>query len=234
MDVLITGANRGIGKALFDLYKADGVDIAGTARQPAAGSGLIGFDVTDPDAADRLGQTFAGQSLPLLICNAGVYLDSERAHGDRYAPAIWAETFAVNVTGVWLTISALLPALRAAKGKIAILSSIMASDTRAPGGSYAYRASKAAALNLGRNLAADLRADGIAVGIYHPGWVRTEMGGRTADIEPEAAAEGLAARFAALSLATTGVFEDWRGGPVLRVSAAPLPFAPAPHMKPAI
>jgi NAD(P)-dependent dehydrogenase (short-subunit alcohol dehydrogenase family) len=53
----------------------------------------------------------------------------------------------------------------------------MGSSERAPGGSYIYRASKAAATNLGRNLATDLAPRGIAVGIYHPGWVRTDMGG---------------------------------------------------------
>ena len=65
-----------------------------------------------------------------------------------------------------------LPLKLAEGAKIAIISSQMASDTKASGGSYIYRASKAAALNLGRNLATDLRKDGIAVGIYHPGWVK--------------------------------------------------------------
>jgi aspartate kinase len=58
----------------------------------------------------------------------------------------------------------------------------MGSSERARGGSYIYRASKAAATNLGRNLATDLAPRGIAVGIYHPGWVRTDMGGSSADI----------------------------------------------------
>ena len=87
----------------------------------------------------------------------------------------------------------------------------MASDTKAPGGSYIYRASKTAALNLGRNLATYLRKDGIAVGIYHPGWVKTDMGGTGADIGTAEAASGLIARFDALSLETTGCFETWDG-----------------------
>jgi NAD(P)-dependent dehydrogenase (short-subunit alcohol dehydrogenase family) len=125
---------------------------------------------------------------------------------------MWAETFATNVTGVFLAVQALLPGLRAAgAAKIAIISSQMASHTRAPGGSYVYRASKAAALNLGRNLAADLAPEGIAVGIYHPGWVRTDMGGAAAEISVDEAAEGLIARFAALGPASTGCFETWDG-----------------------
>jgi NAD(P)-dependent dehydrogenase (short-subunit alcohol dehydrogenase family) len=101
--------------------------------------------------------------------------------------------------------------VRAGRGKIAIIASQMGSSTRAPGGSLIYRASKAAAINLGRNLATDLRGDGIAVGIYHPGWVQTQMGGAAADITPEASAAGLTDRFDALNLAQTGVWEDWTG-----------------------
>ena len=74
-----------------------------------------------------------------------------------------------------------------------------------------YRASKAAVLNLGRNLAADLKSDGIAVGIYHPGWVRTDMGGGSADISVEEASAGLITRFEDLSLASTGCFLTWDG-----------------------
>ncbi|MEL7154379.1 MAG: SDR family NAD(P)-dependent oxidoreductase, partial [Pseudomonadota bacterium] len=77
--------------------------------------------------------------------------------------------------------------------------------------SYIYRSSKAAALNLGRNLASDLREDGIAVGIYHPGWVRTDMGGSSAEILVGDAADGLVERFDRLSIATTGCFETWDG-----------------------
>ena len=87
----------------------------------------------------------------------------------------------------------------------------MASSERASGGSYIYRASKAAALNLGRNLATDLRREGIAVGIYHPGWVQTDMGGGAADITVDDAVSGLVDRFAALNIAKTGCFETWDG-----------------------
>ena len=66
-------------------------------------------------------------------------------------------------------------------------------------------------MNLGRNLASDLRAQGVPVGIYHPGWVQTDMGGAAADIDVDQSAQGLMARFDALSLETTGVFETWDG-----------------------
>ncbi|MCV2874114.1 SDR family oxidoreductase [Defluviimonas sp. WL0050] len=208
MRILITGANRGIGRALFDAYSARGDAVTGTARKTG---GLLPLDVTDPDSVRAMADAVGPAPLDLLICNAGVYLDKGQPLPSGYSADMWAATFAANVTGVFLTVQALLPNLRTAKGRIAILSSIMASDTRAPGGSYIYRASKAAALNLGRNLAVDLKPDGIAVGIYHPGWVRTDMGGSGADIDMETSASGLMARFDALSPATTGCFEDYAG-----------------------
>ncbi|MEM8630357.1 MAG: SDR family NAD(P)-dependent oxidoreductase [Pseudomonadota bacterium] len=217
MTIVITGASRGIGRGLFDRYTTLGEDVIGTHRR-AAPDGAPGrwlpLDVTDEASVSAFGQAFDGTAVDLLVCNAGVYEDKGHTLADGYPADMWARSFATNVTGVFLTIQAMLPALaRAEAPKIAILSSQMASHTRAAGGSYIYRASKAAVLNLGRNLASDLRDEGIAVGIYHPGWVRTDMGGGRADIAVEEAVEGLAERFHDLTLATTGVFETWDGRP---------------------
>lgn len=210
MTILITGANRGIGKAMFDSYTTQGADVIGTHRATDAGA-MRQLDVTDPASqsalADRLGDT----TIDLLICNAGIYPDKGQLLDHGYPADMWADGFATNVTGVFLTIQHLLPHLRHAKGKIAIISSQMASHTRAPGGSYIYRASKAAVLNLGRNLATDLAPEGISVGIYHPGWVRTDMGGNAAAIDTDESARGLMARFASLGPATTGCFETYDG-----------------------
>ncbi len=210
MTVLITGANRGIGRALWDRYAARG-PVIGTRR---AGGRAEGWedDVRAPESHAALAARLEGQAISLLVCNAGVYPDRGETLDAGYPAPLWAEGFATNVTGVFLTVQSLLANLRAAQGaKIAVISSQMASHTRAPGGSYIYRASKAAALNLGRNLASDLKAEGIAVGIYHPGWVQTDMGGASAEITVDLAADGLMARFDALSLETTGCFETWDG-----------------------
>lgn len=207
--ILITGANRGIGKALADHHAAMGHEVLACAR---SGKDHLNLDVTDAASQAALAKRLDGRRIDTLVCNAGVYLDKGHALETGYAPELWAQTFAANVTGVFLTVQHLLPNLRLSdQPRIAIISSQMASDTRAPGGSYIYRASKAAALNLGRNLAADLKPQGIAVGIYHPGWVQTDMGGSAADITVTEAAAGLAARFAALDLESTGCFETWDG-----------------------
>lgn len=209
MAVLITGANRGIGRALFDHYSATGEAI-GTSRDGAAPFERL--DVRDPKAQTALAHRLKGRAIDLLVCNAGVYPDKGQPLEGGYGADLWADAFATNVTGVFLTIQALLPNLRAATSpRIAIIASQMASQELAPGGSYIYRASKAAAVNLGRNLAVDLRADGIAVGIYHPGWVQTDMGGSAAAITVAEARDGLIQRFAELSVETTGCFQTWDG-----------------------
>ncbi|MEO3415673.1 SDR family oxidoreductase [Roseovarius sp. CAU 1744] len=209
MHVVITGANRGIGRALAAHYHAAGDHVTGTARRDAT---LARLDVTDPDQQAAFAQSLANRPVDLLICNAGVYLDKNETFERGFPAPMWQQTFAANVTGVFLTVQALLPCLKRADApKIAIISSIMASQTNAPGGSYIYRASKAAALNLGRNLAVDLAPDGIAVGIYHPGWVRTDMGGNAADITVEDAVAGLTRRFDDLSPEISGCFQTWDG-----------------------
>ncbi|WP_050603215.1 SDR family oxidoreductase [Ruegeria sp. 6PALISEP08] len=207
MHIVITGANRGIGQTLAQCYVNRGENVTGTARDNSL---QVRLDVSDPLQQSAMAEQLKDQPVDLLICNAGVYLDKGHTIDD-YPADMWAQSFATNVTGVFLTVQALLPNLRASGGKVAILSSQMASHTRAPGGSYIYRASKAAVLNLGRNLATDLKKDGIAVGIYHPGWVQTDMGGATADIDVDQAVSGLIKRFDDLSLATTGCFETYDG-----------------------
>ena len=209
MRVLITGANRGIGRALYDGYVARGDDVIATTRNEAS-DGWLQLDVTDPASVTAMANQLKGEAIDLLICNAGVYLDKGNELGNGYTSNVWADTFAANVTGVFLTIEALLSNLRAVGGKVAIISSQMGSSERSGGNAFAYRSSKAAALNLGRNLAVDLSPD-VAVGIYHPGWVQTDMGGAKADITVDESSSGLLWRFDFFGPDTTGFFEMWNG-----------------------
>lgn len=186
-------------------YRDMGEAVIGTSR---SGDGdLWRLDVTRVADFKDLTAQLERVALSLLVCNAGVYADKELRDEQRNAQ-VWAVSFAVNVTGVFLTVQACLPALRRGGGKIAMLGSAMGSDQRAPGGSYAYRASKAALLNLGRNLATDLE---LPVGIYHPGWVRTDMGGSGADIAVAESVSGLMARFAELDRESSGCFRSYDG-----------------------
>ena len=214
--VFIIGASRGIGREMARQAKARGDRVVVSVRTGAAAVELeplvdqvVTFDATDEDAM----QAVAGNLGPvdLLVCNAGVY----RGRGAIEAPDsgldAWSDVLLTNVAGPFLAARAFLGNVLQAQGKIVIVSSKMGSSSLAPGGAYLYRASKAAATNLACNLASELKAQGIAVGSYHPGWVRTDMGGDAADISVEESASGLLGRFDALSLATSGVFEDYAG-----------------------
>lgn len=213
MTILITGANRGIGKGLADEWRKAGADVIGTARSEP---GMEPLDVAEPESISALGKRLDGQPVSTLVCNAGILLDRHEQLDNGYPAELWAKHFQVNVTGVFLTVQALLPNLRLAlaKGeapKIAIISSKLGSQASAGGGRYIYRASKAAALNLGRNLAMDLREQGIAVGIYHPGWVATDMGGNQAEVSVAQSVDGLRRQIDDLTLADTGCFRAWNG-----------------------
>ena len=221
--ILITGANRGIGLSMARLAAQRGDTVIATARQPDDAGALAelaretgrviirALDVTDEASVAAFAEATT-EDVDLLVLNAGVL----NAYGGLDDPAhtaeAWREVLMTNVAGPFLVARALLPHVDRSEGKkIAIVSSVMGSSERAPGNAYPYRTSKAAAVNLARNLAAELESRGIAVGAYHPGWVRTDMGGGSADITPEESAGGLLGRFDALSMATTGVFEDYRG-----------------------
>lgn len=208
MLTVVTGASRGIGAALAAALPGE---VVGTSR--AGGGGLVALDLAGAADFAALRDRLGGRPLDALICNAGVYLDRADGIEDGYPAEMWAASFAVNAAGPFRTVQALLPNLRAARGKVMIVSSQMGASDHAGGGSYVYKASKAAAINLALGLAADLKADGIAVGVCHPGWVRTDMGGGAAAISPEESAAGLLARLDALSPATSGRFETWDGRP---------------------
>lgn len=209
MHVVITGVSRGIGHALAERYCRMGHEVTGTAR---SGGAEVALDVTESDQFEALAAHVDGKPVDLLVCNAGIYPDKGQSLASGFAPATWAEVMATNVTGVFLAVQTLMTGLQLAKQpKIAILSSRLGSDELAAGGSYVYRASKAAALNLGRNLAVDLKELDIAVGIYHPGWVRTDMGGEKGEVGVGDSADGLIAEFDRLTLATTGCFRTWDG-----------------------
>ena len=108
MEILVTGANRGIGAALLDGYAALGIAAMGTSRDGAVG---LKLDVTDQDSISELGQHYAERRLDLLVCNAAVFLDRGRSL-EQLVAEDWARTMAVNVTGVAETVRILLPALR--------------------------------------------------------------------------------------------------------------------------
>jgi NAD(P)-dependent dehydrogenase (short-subunit alcohol dehydrogenase family) len=221
--LLITGANRGIGLELTKRYAADGWTVIAACREPKSatelkairGISVEALDVTDYAAVDKLAQTYDGTPIDLLLNNAGIYGNRDGAlkvsDFDTYLQVLH-----VNSVAPMKLALAFLPHLKATKGgaKIATISSRMGSISLGGGGSYAYRASKAA-INAGmHNLALDLKSSGISCITLHPGWVKTDMGGAGADIDVATSAAGLKTVIDRLALKDTGKFYNYDGGEI--------------------
>ena len=220
--ILVTGANRGIGLEFVRQYAAEGTDIIACCRKPEAAKELqalaktgkvraMALDVGDAASAAGLAQALRGEAVDILINNAGVF-GPERQSASQSDYDGFAYTFRVNGIGPLIVSQALHDNL--AQGhdkKLVVLTSKMGSISDSSGGALAYRASKAAVNMIMHVLAHDWAADGILVGILHPGWVKTEMGGPDALIAPQESVRGLRARIAELSPRTSGHYLDYRG-----------------------
>ncbi len=215
--VLITGAGRGIGLALAAAFKARGDRVIATCRgvSPALAAPGVqvedGIDVAADDAFRRLDQRLGELRLDVLLLAAGVLSQERLGELDDAALARMRHQFEVNALGPLRAAEALRHRLGAGS-KLAILTSRMGSIAdNGSGGYYGYRASKAAVNAIGRSLAIDLRAQGVAVALLHPGYVRTDMTGGRGDISPEESARNLIARIDALDLAQSGGFRHASG-----------------------
>lgn len=207
--VLITGANRGIGLELARHYAGNGWQVIGVCRQTSTELDSIakkvvqGIDVTEPKSIETLVSAVAGEPIDLLINNAGLLQDEQLGSIDFDSIRRQME---INAYAPLRVTEALLPNMETG-GKIALITSRMGSIAdNDSGGRYGYRASKAALNAFGKSLAMDLKPDGIAVALLHPGYVKTRMVNFGGMITPEEAATGLSARIDALTLDNSGSF----------------------------
>lgn len=216
--VVITGANRGIGLGLARLYAAAGHQVVMGARKPGLSTDVPGeilpLDVGSDDSVAAFAAALNGRVIDILINNAGI-LGPKRQSALDSDFAGFLEAFNVNTVGPLRVTQALLPNLRqSVGGKVAIVSSRMGAMSEAGANNIAYRASKAAVNKVAQCLATDLAGDGISVAVLHPGWVRTDMGGASADLTPEQSADGLKAVIDELSVTTSGRFWNHDGTPI--------------------
>lgn len=227
--VLITGANRGLGLELARQYSAEGWEVLACCREPAAAADLraladggqvepLALDVSDFEATDALAARLDGRPIDVLLANAGLYSvtpgrrdDTGQRLGDMDYDA-WERVLRVNTLAPFKLAEAFADAVAASdQKKIAIVTSGMGSIAGTPGGFYAYRSSKAAVNMVGASLARDLAPRGILVALISPGWVRTRMGGSSAELSPEESVRGVRARIAELDSARSGRFASWDG-----------------------
>ncbi|MFQ5356249.1 MAG: SDR family oxidoreductase [Mariprofundaceae bacterium] len=198
MNVLITGANRGLGLGfakhylqrgdeVWACYRSDSGELSGLASNKLH---LLQWDVR------QLLDNNAGlpDSINLLINNAGIYGPGKDGQSlEKISPEIMRQVFEVDCIGPLNAVQALKSRIVHAAGTIANLSSKMGSTTdNSSGGTYAYRAAKAALVIVSKSMAVDLAPFGVRVITLHPGWVKTEMTGQTGLVDVETSVNGMA------------------------------------------
>jgi NAD(P)-dependent dehydrogenase (short-subunit alcohol dehydrogenase family) len=222
--ILVTGANRGLGLEFAKQYAQDGYRVFATARARAQAGELLALAqanpnvsvhtlaVDDPASITALAHELSGQAIDILLNNAGVGGPKQQRLGAIDFDGM-LETLKVNAVAPLRLSEALLPNVeRSARRLIVAVTSGMGSIADTSGGSYAYRASKAA-LNMSfRNLALDLKERGVIAVVINPGWVQTDMGGSRAPVTPQASIAAMRKIFDGLTLADSGKFLDYKGG----------------------
>jgi NAD(P)-dependent dehydrogenase (short-subunit alcohol dehydrogenase family) len=185
--VMITGASRGLGRALAEAFAAAGAHVSGCARNRAGlletervlsernlAMHLMAADITDESALKNWVEDVERVlgTPTVLINNASVL--GPRVPLQNHDVGEWRRTLEINVTGSFLAARAVLPAMhRARRGSIIQLSSGAAVAPRSNWG--AYSVSKIAADGLALNLAEEMKGSGVRVNIVDPGAMQTEM-----------------------------------------------------------
>jgi len=200
---LVTGASRGIGRAIAIELARQGAFVAlnfqsnqGAAEealravQEAGGEGtLLAFDVADEEACAKAiaGLIEARGGLQILVNNAGIALDGLVL---RYRQADWRRIVDVNLSGVFHCSKAAARAMvRARRGRIVNLTSVVSSTGNA--GQSAYAATKAGVEGFSRALARELASRGVTVNCVAPGFIDTEMTKALPDTAREAYLAGI-------------------------------------------
>jgi len=223
--ILITGAARGIGYQLARQYAEAGDRVYATTRDPgkaqqldalaAASSGRLTvhrMDVGDAASVKACSAELDGAPIDVLINNAGVWGGLETQTFQNMDYDNWAYEFNVMAMGPFRVIQEFLPnVLAGEQRKIVTMSSQVAAHVYDHVIGYSYASAKAAVNRLMTALATELKDQGVIVVPMHPGWVKTEMAGDVADIEPAESAEGVRQVISTMTLADSGKFLKWTG-----------------------
>lgn len=216
MNVLVIGASRGIGLEFVSQYRAVGAtvtatarDDAGLARLRALGATALHLDVTDAVSAAGLAWPIDGAAFDVAIVNAGVY--GPRTSG--LLPPSEGEFDAVmhtNVLGAMRVLPQIVEVL-APGARLAVISSRMGSiGLRTNPDGWLYRASKAALNSVLKDTSLALQGRATCVA-FHPGWVRTDMGGAGADLDVKDAVADMRRTLASLTPSDNGGFFNHDG-----------------------
>ena len=213
-NVAITGANRGIGLAMCMHFKAQGDNVFALCRQSSTALTELGVNVIEGiDVATDVGianmvAALSAVDIDVLVCNAGILRDESLSQLNLDTIR---EQFEINALAPLRVVASLQAQLNEG-AKVALITSRMGSiSDNNSGGRYGYRMSKAALNAAAMSLSHDLANNKVAVGIYHPGYVQTEMVNYGGDISASDSAKKLVALINQLTLAQSGVFKHSNG-----------------------
>ena len=219
MNVVITGANRGIGLELVKQFNDKDYNVYGSSRNPLASTELqeeIGLDKIIPlDMSDTNSiETFCKQIQNLTNSKIDILINNAAVRGEKGNPGIpdpnvIRETFNINAIGPVMLIKYLADSLHGTK--VINITSGMGSISRTTSGDLSYRMSKAALNMAGRNLHIEMKEHNTIIVQIHPGWVRTDMGGMNAAISTEESAKGIINSIENLTPNQSGTFFDYKG-----------------------
>ena len=211
---IVTGANRGIGLEFCKQLKLKDYHVIATCRNTNAELENLGIqvesgiDVTDEDSLFKLSHTLKNIKLDLMINNAGVMTSESIDNLDLEAIRKQIE---INTIAPLSFVKTLLHLLNNPAKLILVTSRMGSISDNTSGGYYGYRMSKAALNIAGVSLANDLKDRNIAVGIFHPGFVKTELTGNQGDMTANESVEHMLNRLEELNLDNSGTFVHAKG-----------------------
>ena len=172
---LVTGAARGIGRAVADRLEEEGARVARLDRVGRPRPWRVSSRVDVGNEGELAAAVSDLGALDIVVANAAVQLTERDDRVDRLDLDVWRRTLDTNLTGAFLTAKHGARALLAAGGGSVVVVGSPAGSYGIARGLQAYAASKAGLVGLVRTMAADLAPDGIRVNAVHPGLTETPM-----------------------------------------------------------
>ena len=223
-NVLITGANRGLGLGFVKSFLAKNINVICTARNIPGSTELLEckkkypdnlkileLDLLGENSENTLSDLLSDKPIDIFINNAGVGNSNQRFGLVSSKP--WLEVLKVNlIAPLTVTQSIIENIKKGSDKKIYFLSSQLGSiEENTSGGMYIYRSSKAALNQVVKSLSVDLKPMGITVISLHPGWVKTDMGGPNAPVSIDESIKGMMKVIDATDIRNTGTFLNFDG-----------------------
>ena len=217
--ILITGSNRGIGLELVKESLSKNFSVIGTFRNKENSQELFQLNsnsikLFEMDVVDEKSVLDVSKNIhnPIdyLICNAGINNGYGSIFDQDHTHEKMLEVLNVNVIGSILTVKHFSKILNK-DAKIILISSIMGVQNHSGSSASIYRASKAAVNNIMISISEEFKSKKITVASFHPGWVRTDMGGPNATLSTKESASSLIKNFENLTFENTGKFFNYDG-----------------------